>query len=229
LRCEDEELFGFVHDISTQLRLERELQQITLDERRRIGHELHDGLGQHLTAIELMTHTLARELKSHAPIQAKAAFEITTYMRRAITQTRELAHGLLPIAAGAEGLMNALQELARMTVLAGKSCEFQCEHPVRISDSAVASHLYRIAQEAVNNSLKHAEAEHIRLSLEERGSVIELTIEDDGRGLPRRKSSSGGMGLQVIQHRARLMGGDIAIESAPNKGVRVICSVPKQP
>ena len=229
LRCEDEELFGFVHDISTQLRLERELQQITLDERRRIGHELHDGLGQHLTAIELMTHTLARELKSQAPMQAKAAFEITTYMRRAITQTRELAHGLLPIAAGAEGLMNALQELARMTVLAGKPCEFQCEQAVRISDSAVASHLYRIAQEAVNNSLKHAEAQHIRLSLEERGSVIELTIEDDGRGLPRRKSSSGGMGLQVIQHRARLMGGDIAIESVPNKGVRVICSVPKQP
>jgi PAS domain S-box-containing protein len=229
LRCEDDELFGFVRDISTQLRLERELQQITLEERRRFGHELHDGLGQQLTAIELMTHTLARELKSPAPIQAKAAFEITTYIRRAITQTRELAHGLLPIAAEAEGLMNALHELARMTVLAGKSCDFQCVQPVKISDSAVASHLYRIAQEAVTNTLKHAEAQHIRLRLEDRGSVVELTIEDDGRGLPRRKSSGGGMGLQVMQHRARLMGGHLAIESAAPKGVRIICSLPKQP
>lgn len=229
LRCEDEELFGFVHDISTQLRLERELQQITLDERRRFGHELHDGLGQQLTAIELMTHTLARELKSPAPVQAKAAFEITTYIRRAITQTRELAHGLLPIAAEAEGLMNALQELARMTTLAGLPCEFQCKQGVKISDSAVASHLYRIAQEAVTNALKHAEARHIQLRLEHRGSVIELSIADDGRGLPVRKSLSGGMGLQVIQHRARLIGGQLEIESAANKGVRITCSLPKQP
>jgi two-component system, LuxR family, sensor kinase FixL len=229
LRCEDDELFGFVHDISTQLRLERELQQITLNERRRFGNELHDGLGQQLTAIELMTHTLARELKSPAPTQAKAAFEITTYIRRAITQTRELAHGLLPIAAEAEGLMNSLQELARMTLLAGKSCDFQCQRAVQIGDSAVASHLYRIAQEAVTNALKHAEAQNIHLRLEDRGAFIELTIEDDGRGLPRRKSSSGGMGLQVMQHRARLIGGHLEIESHPDKGVRIICSLPTQP
>jgi len=229
LRFEDEELFGFVHDISTQLRLERELQQITLEERRRFGHELHDGLGQQLTAIELMTHTLARELKSPAPVQAKAAFEITTYIRRAITQTRELAHGLLPISGEEDGLMSALHELARMTVLAGQSCDFECQCPVKISDSAVASHLYRIAQEAVTNALKHAEAQHIHLRLEDRGSAIELLIEDDGRGLPRRKSPSGGMGLQVIQHRARLIGGDVVIESAAKKGVRIICSLPKQP
>jgi PAS domain S-box-containing protein len=229
LRSEDNELFGFVHDISTQLRLERELQQITLEERRRFGHELHDGLGQQLTAIELMTHTLARELKSQAPIQAKAAFEITSYIRRAITQTRELAHGLLPIAAEAEGLMNALQELARMTTSSGIACEFQCEQPVRISDSAVASHLYRIAQEAVNNALKHAEARQIQLRLEDRGSAFELSIADDGRGLPRRKSPNGGMGLQVIQYRARLIGAHLEIESAPNKGVRIICSLPKKP
>ena len=229
LRCEDGELFGFVHNISTQLRLERELQQITLDERRRFGHELHDGLGQQLTAIELMTHTLARELKLPAPVQAKAAFEITGYIRRAITQTRELAHGLLPIAAEAEGLMNAMHELARMAALAGTSCDFQSDHACKISDSAVASHLYRIAQEAVTNALKHAEAQHIHLRLEDHGSAIELSIEDDGRGLPQRKSTNGGMGLQVMQHRARLIGGQLAIESAAPKGVRIVCSLPKKP
>jgi len=228
LRREGEELFGFVQDISAQRRLERQMQQITLDERRRFGHELHDGLGQQLTALELMTHTLARELKALAPAQAKSAFEITQYIRRAITQTREVAHGLSPVAEGGEGLMNALHELARMTSSTGTPCDFQCAPAVRIDDSGVASHLHRIAQEAVTNSLKHAKARQIRLRLEDRGSAIELSIEDDGRGLPRRKSPNGGMGLQVIQHRARLIGAHLAIESAAGKGVRIICSLPKQ-
>jgi len=228
LRREGDELFGFVHDISTQLRLERELQQITLEERRRVGRELHDGLGQQLTAIELMTHTLARELKSLAPVHAKAAFEITNYIRKSITQTRELAHGMLPISADSGGLMNALQELARMTALAGLPCEFQCGQPVEIEDGAVASHLYRIAQEAITNALKHSGAKRILLQLEDQGGALELTVQDDGRGLPRRKTPTGGMGLQVMQHRARLMGGHLAIESTASKGVRIACSLPKK-
>jgi two-component system sensor kinase FixL len=229
LRRDGDELFGFVHDISTQLRLERELQQITLEERRRFGHELHDGIGQQFTAIELMTHMLARELKPLAPTQANSAFEITNYIRRAITQTRELAHGLLPIGPETEGLTDALHELARMTTSAGTACDFKCAQDIKIQNSAVASHLYRIAQEAVTNALKHAEARHIHVRLEHRDSALDLSIQDDGKGLPRRKSADGGMGLQVMQHRARLMGGHLSIESTANKGVKIICSLPKQP
>lgn len=229
LRREGEELFGFVHDISVQRRLERQMQQITLDERRRFGHELHDGLGQQLTALELMTHALARELKTLAPKQARSAFEITQYIRRAITQTRELAHGLSPVAAEGEGLMNALEELARMTTSTGTPCDFQCAETVKIGDSGVAAHLYRIAQEAVTNALKHAKAKQIHLRLEDRGSAIELTIEDDGKGLPHSEASNGGMGLQVLQHRARLIGGHLTVKSTAGKGVRIVCSLPKQP
>lgn len=227
LRREGEEFFGFVHDISAQRRLERELQQIALEERRRFGQELHDGLGQQLTALEMMTHTLARELKTAAPAQAKSAFGITDYIRRAITQTRELAHGLSPIAAEGEGLMDALVELARMTTSTGIACDFQCPQTVTIGDSGVAAHLHRIAQEAVTNALKHAKAKQIRLRLEDHGTAIELSIEDDGRGLPRRKSSQGGMGLQIMQHRARLIGGILSVESVAKKGVRVVCLLPK--
>ena len=227
LRREGEEFFGFVHDISAQRRLERELQQIALDERRRFGHELHDGLGQQLTALEMMTHTLARELKSLAPAQAKAASGITDYIRRAITQTRELAHGLSPVPAEDAGLMEALDELARMTASTGVRCTFECPRIVTISDSAIAAHLHRIAQEAVTNALKHSKAKEIHLRLEDRGSVIELSIEDNGKGLPRRKSPNGGMGLQVMQHRARLIGGHLTVEFTAKQGVRIVCSLPK--
>jgi PAS domain S-box-containing protein len=227
LRRNGDDFFGFVHDVSAQRHLERQMQQITLDERRRFGQELHDGLGQQLTAIEMMIHTLARELKTPAPKQAKTAFEITNYIRRAIAQAREIAHGLVPVADEGEGLMNALQELSRMTALAGVACEFECAKPIKIDDAGMASHLHRIAQEGVTNALKHAQAQHIRLRLDDLGSAIELTIEDDGRGFSRRKKAHGGMGLNVMQHRAVLIGGRLTVENTASEGVRITCTLPK--
>jgi two-component system, LuxR family, sensor kinase FixL len=223
------EIFGFVHDISVQRHLERKMQQITLDERRRFGQELHDGLGQQLTAVEMMTHTLARELKTTSPKQAKAAFDIANYVRRAVTQTREIAHGLVPVSEEGEGLMNALQELARMTSLAGIECDFQCPKPVKVEDAGTASHLHRIAQEGVTNALKHARAKHIRLRLEDLGSEIELTIEDDGTGFSRRKKADGGMGLNVMQHRAVLIGGRLVVEAAAGQKLTAKHAPPRRP
>jgi len=227
LHRETQELFGFVHDITAQRRLERQMLRITLDERRRFGQELHDGLGQQLTAIEMMTHSLARQLKATVPKEAKVAFEITNYIRRAVTQTRELAHDLSPVAEGGEGLMNALQEVARMTTMAGVECKFECSSVVKVEDPGVASHLHRIAQEAVTNALKHARASLIRIRLEDTRDNIVLTILDDGRGLPRGHASHGGMGLEVIQHRAVLIGGQVSIKSGRDKGVCVTCKLPK--
>ncbi|MDR3401103.1 MAG: response regulator [Chthoniobacter sp.] len=227
LREDRGEIFGFVHDISEQRRLEREVLHITMEERHQFGRELHDGLGQQLTALELMTHTLGRELKTAAPELAKSAWEITKYIRRAITQTRELAHGLSPVAAEGEGLMQALQDLAQMTASTGTPCDFECAQPVKIHDPATAGHLYRIAQEAVTNALKHAKPKQIHLRLENRGGAVELTVEDTGRGLPRTNSRKDGMGLQVMHHRARLIGGHLAIHSISGKGTQIVCSLPK--
>jgi len=229
LRGDGNDVFGFVHDISAQRRLEREILAISEDERRRFGRELHDGLGQQLTALELMSHALARDLKLDKSGRAKSADEIAKYTRKAITQTRQLAHGLSPVALEAEGLMAALNDLACETAATGIHCDFQCQPPVDVHDPATATHLYRIAQEAVNNALKHAKASQIFLQLEDRGDRVELSIEDNGRGLPGTRSGKSGMGLQVMQHRARLIGGHVTVHSVPKKGVRVVCSVPKQP
>ncbi len=229
LRADGDEFFGFVHDVSEQRRLEREVLQISYDERSQIGRELHDGLGQQLTAIELMSSTLARELKAEKSALAKTAKQIAGYTREAITQARHLAHGLAPVTLETEGLMAALNDVARMTTIAGVPCEFHCESPVQVSDTAAATHLFRIAQEAVNNALKHAKARAIVLRLARHGRCVELTIEDDGRGLPGTAASEPGMGLKVIHHRARLIGGRLHVHSTPGKGVRIVCSLPTPP
>jgi PAS domain S-box-containing protein len=227
LRDDQGEIFGFVHDDSEQRRLERKVLEIAFEERRQFGRELHDSLGQQLTALELMTHTLARELKVVAPMQAKAAWKITKYIRRAVTQTREVAHGLSPMAGEGEGLMQALEELAQMAKSTGTQCNFECPQPIKIKDDTIVGHLYRIAQEAITNSLKHAAPKQIALRLTNHGPNIQLAIEDSGRGLPRNKSKRGGMGMQVMQHRARLIGAHLTVHSAPGKGVKVTCSLPK--
>jgi PAS domain S-box-containing protein len=227
MRAHDREVFCFVHDLSGQRRLEREVLEISEDERRRFGRELHDGLGQQLTALELMSHTLARELKLAGSPSAKSAEEISKHTRRAITQTRRLAHGLAPVALEAEGLMAALNDLMHLTRAAGVACEFECDRPVHVNDPAAATHLFRIAQEALNNALKHAKADQIVLCLQETAACVELTIEDNGRGLPRERSAKPGIGMQVMQYRTRLIGGTLRVESKPRKGVRIVCAWPK--
>lgn len=227
LRREGEEVFGFVHDITQQRRLEREVLEISEDERRRFGRDLHDGLGQQLTVLEMMSHSLARQLKTAAPTLAGAAEEISKDIRQAIAHTRQLAHGLAPVALEAEGLMAALSDLAHLTSRTGVACEFECPSPVSLHDPTTATHLYRIAQEAVNNALKHAQAKHIDLCLQDLGHAVELSIEDDGGGLPSARAGQPGMGLQVIEYRARLIGGRLDVQSPPGQGVRIVCSVPK--
>jgi PAS domain S-box-containing protein len=228
MRADDGEVFCFVHDLSGQRRLEREVLEISEDERRRFGRELHDGLGQQLTALELMSHTLVRELKLAGSPIAKSAEEISKHTRRAITQTRRLAHGLAPVALEAEGLMAALNDLMQLTRAAGMDCEFECDRPVQVNDPAAATHLFRIAQEAVNNALKHAKADQIVLHLQETTAGVELSIEDNGRGLPQAGSPKPGIGLQVMQYRTRLIGGTLRVESKPRKGVRIVCAWPKR-
>jgi PAS domain S-box-containing protein len=223
------EYFGFIHDLSEQRRLERQVLQISEDERRRFGHELHDGLGQQLTAIELMSHTLARELKAKKVGLSKSAYEIAEFTRKTIAQARQLAHGLAPVALDADGLITALNELARGTTSAGVECDFRSESPPRIGDVTVATHLFRIAQEAVNNALRHARASRIGVRLEQTSQWLELTIEDNGRGMATACGRNGGMGLDVMRHRARLIGGQLSVESRRGKGTRIVCSIAKQP
>jgi len=214
-------------DITEQKQLQKEVLRISDREQWRIGQELHDGLGQQLTAIELMCESLRGDLADQPQLSEQAA-KMGEFLRQAIAQTRALSHGLTPFMLAADGLQAGLEELAQRTDSLGRArCKFVCLSPVPLKDSEAAGHLFRIAQEALNNALKHAAASEIVLSLAERDGVVELRIADNGKGLPKTARRRDGMGLQVMQHRANAIGAELKIESISGKGVMVSCLLRK--
>ncbi|HZV35858.1 MAG TPA: ATP-binding protein, partial [Verrucomicrobiae bacterium] len=144
-------------------------------------------------------------------------------------QTRSLARGLAPVNIGSSDLALSLGELARRTTEFSRvRCVLECAEPVKLQDAAVARHLYRIAQEAVNNALKHAGAKKILIRLGEDENAVKLEISDDGRGFPRAKKSGPSMGLQVMKYRSGMIGGELQVESKSGKGVKITCILPKE-
>jgi PAS domain S-box-containing protein len=217
-------------DESDRARLERQLIESTEREQRRIGRDLHDGLGQHLTALEMMNHTLVGQLHEKAPALEPIANEISRHIRQIVTHTRQLSHGLCPVSLTADGLMNSLKELAELTRTGGRmACEFACPDPVMLADLNVATQLYRIAQEAVSNAIRHSGATHIRIGLARAGARLELTVEDNGKGLPKDFAGKRGMGLSTMHYRARLIGANLDMASIPGDGVRFCCTLFYQP
>ncbi len=218
-----------LNDITENKRLERALLDISDREQSRIGHDLHDGLGQQLTALELFTQAMIGDLRTQAPRLLGSAAEISRHLQKLIRDVRTTAHVLSPISLESDGLQNALRELCNGTyVLANVQCEFTCDPELRISDRTVANQFYRIAQEAVNNAVKHSGAKHIRIDLKDTGEWFELTVQDDGKGFARSQKEKSGMGLGLMQHRASLIGASLDIASEPGKGAQVICRVPKK-
>ena len=143
--------------------MEQALLEISSREQRQIGQDLHDGLGQHLTGIAFMSKVLAQQLAGGGAAQSEQARKIVRLVNQAIDKTRELARGLLPVLSGADGLMSALRQWAgEVEDLFHVSCRFECAEPIPISDVGVATHLYHIAQEAVNNAIKHGRSESHR-------------------------------------------------------------------
>jgi signal transduction histidine kinase len=210
-----------------QFRLEHEVLEISESERRRIGHDLHDGLGQRLTAASMGLNALVAALKAEdAPALAERGEDIGRQIREAIAETRSLSHGLAPVALVDDGLMSALVSLAESTSRGGTvRCVFECAEPIHVAEAEVADHLYRIAQEAVNNALKHAAPSEIRIGLERQNGALVLEVDDDGEGLNESAPLATGIGLRVMRYRARLIGGDLEIGSPPAGGTRVCCRV----
>ncbi len=210
-----------------QVRLEREVMEISERERQRIGHDLHDGLGQRLTAASMTANALVTAAQNAgAPALAERGEDIGRQLREAIAETRSLAHGLAPVALVDDGLMTALATLAESTRRGGTvRCVFECAEPVRVADAEIAGHLYRIAQEAVNNALKHAAPAEIRIGLECREGALLLEVDDDGAGFDENADAREGIGLRAMRYRARLVGGALGIGSAPAGGTRISCRV----
>jgi PAS domain S-box-containing protein len=214
VRLADRRLFtGFIRDITERKRLEKEILDISEREQRRIGQDLHDGLCQHLAGIELMSQVLEQKLARRSKAAAARAGDIAKNVREAISHTRLLARGLSPVTLESEGLMSALQELALNTQkIFGVACKLDCDPPVLVEDYPAATHLFRLAQEAVSNAIKHGKAKRILIRLKEERGRITLSVIDNGSGFPAQVPKSEGMGLQIMQSRAGMIGGTLTIE-----------------
>lgn len=207
--------------------LEREVIDTTERERRRIGHELHDGIGQQLTASLMASSALSGQLQTSSHPLTSQAENLGSQLRQTINDVRALSHGLAPVPLWEHGLEHALQSLAESTAQStGVRCVFECPEPVGLADDEIGGNLYRIAQEAVNNALKHASAGEIRIGLEKRDGTLVLEIDDDGDGFPDTVSKPSGIGLRVMRQRATFLGGSLAIDAAPAGGTRVSVRLP---
>ena len=206
-------------------RLETEILEVSEREQRRIGHDLHDGLCQHLTATAMAGQVLGQKLAARTMPEAADAGELVRLIEDGIAMTRDMAHGIAPLEMESDGLVTALRALAgnvdRMFKVA---CTLECDPPPPIEDVATATHLYRIAQEAVNNALRHGKPRQIVMSLSRVRERGQLSIEDDGAGLPEDWQSGRGLGTRIMRHRAVTIGGVLSIEPSPTGGTLVTCS-----
>ena len=215
-------------DITVRKQLEREILEVSDREQRRIGHDLHDGLCQHLAGIEMMCQVLQKKLAPRFKDGAARAGDIARHVREAISQTRALARGLSPVTLESEGLTSALHEHAlAMERIFGVRCRFDYDSHVAVPDHAMATHLFRLAQEAISNAVKHGKASEIAIHLKSDPGRIYLGVSDNGCGFaPEQPTASNGMGLRIMKYRAGMIGGRLTIERNPGGGVLVMCSAP---
>jgi signal transduction histidine kinase len=207
--------------------LERQIQEVSEREQQRIGENLHEDLCQRLTGIEAMIKVLEKRLGAKNLPEAQVASEISQELKESVLSARGMAEELQPVSLLQAGLLAALEELARR---AGKRGAFACRvetagWPDEL-DRSLATHFYRIVQEALNNVIAHAQAAQvvIRLSAEDR--LLTLTVADDGVGLPEGAAQAPGMGLRIMRYRADLVGADLKIQRALGKGTTVTCTCP---
>lgn len=204
--------------------LEREILRVSEFEQQRIGQDLHDGLCQYLAAIGCAAGSLADDLTRRGVHESSDAREIEILIHKAISQARDLARGIFPVQMDGAGLGAALQELAQTTQrLTSALVTFEEVGEIDISDPNVAMQLYRIAQEALSNALRHGGAKLIRLTLQQDGEKVRLAIDDDGSGIAPTLSANEGMGLRTMEYRARLLQGELHIGGSSLGGASIQC------
>ena len=213
-------------DITDRRALEREILEISNREQRRIGSDLHDGLGQELTGIALMLRGLTSAVQRGVPLSAPDLEEVVGLVNGAIDTTRTLARGLSPVALEGGGLVYALRALAaRAREMYGLDVRFRSRITPRVTlDAAATGHLYRIAQESLTNTARHAKAKQVTIQFTVRGRRVMLAVTDDGRGIA--GGTGSGMGLKIMRYRAHMLGGELTIEpAADGRGTRIACTL----
>ncbi len=221
-----------LNDVSERKRLERGIIEIANREQQRIGSDLHDGLGQELTGIALMLRRVAAQLGKERSSAWLDVEDVIGLVNHAIENTRSLARGLSPVSAHNGGLAAALGALAsRASQRYNMRVEFRdgVNMPLELNE-AYATHLYRIAQEALTNVVRHSLASEVTIGLEVVGDELQLRIDDNGRGFTHQPLDGAvGLGLKLMRYRAQMLGGDLVLETCANGGASVRCSCPLQP
>ena len=212
-------------EMERRQRLESEILQVTERERANISQDLHDSLCQELTATAFLLKSRARSLARTDPEAGEALVEGAEMVNRNAGLARDLARGLHPLEMGTGGLVSALRELAARTSQT-VTCKCECPRSLRVPNEAVAVNLYRIAQEAVTNALKHARPTEVVICIERVRDEIHLVVTDNGT--PKRSRKGRGLGTQMMQYRASVSGGTLVISSKKGKGTTVSCRVPAQ-
>jgi signal transduction histidine kinase len=222
-------LVGTVKKASAQRRhLERQVLERSDQERRRIAQDLHDGLCQHLAATEFATQLLTDKLVQESLPQATEARQIVGFIQRAMTQARDVAHGLNPVEIGPGGLMAALHELsASVQNVFHIACEVQANGVADFFDDKEATHVYRIVQEAVANAIKHGKPTRILIELRAENGRVILTVNDNGLGFPEQIGQHTGMGIGTMNYRASVIGAALTVHRGSNGGTSVVLSLPR--
>jgi PAS domain S-box-containing protein len=219
---------GIRRDLTDRKRLEREVVEAASLEQRRIGQDLHDSVAQELTALNLLVRELAETLGTDPDKTRQLVERMAQGLQRSQRELRAVLRGLLPVAVDSAGLMAALADLAECTQVDHKlSCTFDCPEAVSIMDNLTATQLYSIAQEAVHNAVKHAQARNIRIRLNVADASLVLCVRDDGAGMPAPPAASKGMGLRILRNRATIIGARLTIEPAKPTGTVVRCVLPR--
>jgi len=207
--------------------LENKILEVSDREQQRLAQELHDGLCQHLTAVAFMARSVALRLKNHRVIDAADIDKIAELVNKAATDTRNLSRTLHRVDVDASNLAPALQDLIDREIWK-TPCRLEIHPSLRLDNDAAAAQLYRIAREALINANKHAQARQIVVKLERsrRGEII-LSVSDDGVGLRNAGNGTRGLGFQIMNYRARQLGGELKIVSPKTGGTRVVCHLPR--
>lgn len=215
-------------------RLQRQLVDAVWDQHRRFGQELHDTQGQALTGIGMLADSLAKRLAARHEPEAEQLEELVGMIQQAKTEVRQLAKGLYPVDVDAQGLLSALEELAHSTCQRSQiRCEFKGDGEIQIRDNEIATHLFRIAQEAVHNAVKHGHPKKISIALTRPRGRVTLSIRDDGPGISKGisadpKTRSGGLGMRIMQYRANAIGAHLTVESPAAGGTLVRCTLTRE-
>jgi signal transduction histidine kinase len=214
-------------------KLQRQLLEVGDEERQRIGHDLHDGLGQQLTGISLLSESLAQRAAAGTPPTAADFERVTRLASEAVRQTRDLARSLSPLTLEHDGFVAAMEELcATARGLFDINCEWEYDGEAIPVDPKRAVHLYRIVQESVSNSVKHGKAKRVTISAECHDNELTLIVTDDGIGLSRKTITNPGLGLRTMAYRARIVGAELSAQRVENGGgtiVRCTCRIRELP